>query len=308
VAVLASVGLVDDAGHQGLFNVSGLTPGRSSTRCVQVDYAGPTPAGVVYFSATDVSGPLAANLQIKVEQGAGGSFATCTGFVSSAALYDGSLINVVDADPAAPRTTTGWSPAATDERTYRVTATLGSNVVVQNQHSTATFRWFLVGGPTFEPSDPATTDPAVAEAAPTAAATSPAPLMVVATPAPPSSGPPATRRPAAAAAPSPTTPAPTREPAPAEDAGTVAKVKKALADLGRDLTEVAVRTSTHSALPFTGLFVLVGFLTVQNRIDRLDPKLALAPTTDPHLVFTDPDEPPVDLVDLDPRLANGAEP
>jgi hypothetical protein len=76
---------------------------------------------------------------------------------------------------------------------------------------------------------------------------------------------------------------------PAEtDKNSVAQVRKVLAELGRDITEVAVRTSTHGALPVTGLAVLLVFLAVQARFDRMDPKLAMAPATDPHLHFHDP--------------------
>jgi hypothetical protein len=72
----------------------------------------------------------------------------------------------------------------------------------------------------------------------------------------------------------------------------VAKVRQVLEDLGRDITEVAVRTSTHGALPVTGIAVLIVFLGVQNRIDRMDPKLAMAPAQDPHLEFREPDKEP----------------
>ncbi|MDQ3739389.1 MAG: hypothetical protein M3389_00465, partial [Actinomycetota bacterium] len=41
-----------------------------------------------------------------------------------------------------------------------------------------------------------------------------------------------------------------------------------------------------SVFPFSLLLIVVGFLAVQNRIDRSDPKLALAPAfADPALEF-----------------------
>lgn len=297
VAVLASVGLVDDDGHQGLFNVNGLTPGRSASRCMQVQYGGPSPAGAVYFSASEITGPLAANLRIKVEQGYGGSYSSCAGF-SGTAIYEGPLVGLVDPDPTAPRTNTGWSPTASDVRTYRLTATLRDNVAVQNQNSTATFHWFLFGAPLAATTEPTATEPAVVEAEPTLApevVPTPDPTPAI-TAAPTSAAPRAvddrstpTRSQSTAA---PTVAAPPDKP---EDKSPVAQVRKVLEDLGRDITEVAQRTSTHSALPVTGLAVLLGFLTVQNRIDRMDPKLAMAPAQDPHLEFrepeTDPDDP-----------------
>jgi hypothetical protein len=297
---LASVGLVDDDGHHGLFNVSGLVPGRSATRCLQVQYGGPTPAGTVFFSASEITGGLAANLRLKVEQGTGGGFSSCNGFAGSV-IYDGPLSGLVDPDPATPRTTTGWSPSGSDERTYRLTATMKDNVSVQNQNSTATFHWFLVGAPAPEPTQVATTDPpandpAVAEAEPTVA-----PVGTSAA-APGTLAPTAARSAAVREQPAPASPsaAPVvAEPEVTDDAGPVAAVRKVLEDLGRDLTEVAVRTSTHSALPVTGLAVLLAFLAVQNRIDRMDPKLAMAPAQDPHLEFHEPDMDP----DTDPEPA-----
>jgi hypothetical protein len=314
VAVLASVGLVDDDGHQGLFNVTGLVPGRATSRCVQVQYGGPAPAGTVFFSASDITGPLAASLKLKVEQGTGGNFASCHGF-TGAVVYDGALTGLVDADPAEPHTTTGWSPSAGDERTYRLTATMRDNVSVQGQASTATFRWFLFGGPSPTPAATATatpattptptptatptTAPAVVEVDPTIAVVATASAAVV----PTSAAPTAVRSAAVPAAvqPSRVSPSATVAAAPPvaakKDTSPVAQVRQALADLGRNITEVAVRTSTHSALPVTGLAVLLAFLTVQNRIDRMDPKLAMAPAKDPHLHFHEPDSEP----DTDPR-------
>jgi hypothetical protein len=303
VSVLASVGLVDDDGHQGLFNVSGLVPGRSATRCLRVRYGGPAPAGTVFFSATDITGPLAANLRIKVEQGTGGSFSSCNGF-SGTAIYDGPLTSLVDVNPAAPRTTTGWSPAASDERSYRLTATMRENVSAQGQRSTATFHWFLVGGPTAAPTPAATTvTPTVA---PTAVVSDP-PIAVIeasATPTPatvpPGTGEPGTPVPSSARSDAPAVVTPVTDvPAPADKSPVAAQVRQVLENIGRDITEVAVRTSTHGALPVTGIAVLIGFLGVQNRIDRMDPKLAMAPAQDPHLEFLEPDKEP----DTDPEPA-----
>jgi hypothetical protein len=331
VAVLASVGLVDDDGNQGLFNVSGLVPGSSTTRCVKVEYGGPAPSGTVFFSASDITGPLAANLSIKVEQGTGGGFANCAGFTGTV-IYDGPLTGLVDPDPAAPQTTTGWSPTAVDERTYRLTATMNDNVSAQDQHSTATFRWFVFGAPTPTPTTTATPTPTVTAtptptvtATPTPTVTATAGPTVTATPAPTVTTTEATTveptvaitdasplpvvpttttangsnpepaavtsapKPAAEPEPDPSSVAVVTPVTPAEtDKNPVAQVRKVLAELGRDITEVAVRTSTHSALPVTGLAVLLVFLAVQARFDRMDPKLAMAPATDPHLHFHDP--------------------
>jgi hypothetical protein len=236
----------------------------------------------VYISAVDVTGPLAAQLKVKVEQGTGGDIAGCTGFTPDSTVFDGYLPDLADPDPTVPRTTTGWQPAATDHRTYRITATLPENSTAQNQRSTATFRWFAFGVPDPEP------PVGVAEETPPApsAGTTAAPRAAI----------PAADR---SADPAVVVPVPRRTPdtaqserVAAEEKPITTKLRDALAKLGQDLTEVAVRTSTHSALPIAGFAVLLAFLTLQNRIDRLDPKLALAPMRDPHLVFSNPDPVP----------------
>ncbi|HET9519103.1 MAG TPA: hypothetical protein VFO77_15380 [Actinoplanes sp.] len=311
-AVLASVGLVDDDAQQGLFDVSGLVPGRATTRCISVQYGGPAPAGTVYFAAADVTGGLAGNLRLRVEQGTGGGFNSCNGF-SGSVIYDGTLAGLVDPDPANPRTSTGWSPAATDARTYRLTATMNDSAAAQNQHSTATFQWFLVGTP--EPTQTATPSP-TAEPVPTETVGTvtdptqqPEPAVSATSSSSAAPAPAASATPSVSAAPSVSaTVVPSDEPVlevseVAEETGPVAAVRRALADLGRklaevgrDLSKVAKSSVTHSYLPTTGIAVLIAFLAVQNRIDRMDPKLALAPTQDPHLVFREPDK------DLDSEL------
>lgn len=73
----------------------------------------------------------------------------------------------------------------------------------------------------------------------------------------------------------------------AEDSGggLLEDVKRLLEALAHVATEVGKR----AVLPFVLIFVLVGFLIVQDRIDRRDPKLALAPIyPDPDLPFLPP--------------------
>jgi hypothetical protein len=313
VAVLASVGLTDDDEGRGLFRVAGLVPDKPVSRCLTVTYAGSAPAGTVYVAASQISGPLAANLRITLEQGTGGSFASCAGF-KGAVVFDGPLDSLADPDPAAPRTATGWSPAAGESRTYRVTATVQDVPSAQGRTSTAVFRWFLFGMPDPAPSPtadvptqtPTQTPTGIPSAAPTVVA-SVVPTEVVAD----------APVPQAVAGATPGAVSTSHRPANTgmgagrgrdgdgdDDGGAtassarkaaakkapIAKLREALAEFSRELTEVAVRSTTHSALPVTGAAILLAFLVLQNRLDRLDPKLALTRGDDPHLVFRDPRE------------------
>lgn len=308
IAVLASVGLTDDDGGRGLFHATGLVPGRPVSRCLKVDYAGPNPAGTVYVSAAQITGRLAANLRIKLEQGTGGGFASCAGFTGTV-VYDGLLGNLADPDPTAPRTDTGWSPQATDSRTYRVTATVRDVAAAQGRTSTATFRWFLFGMPTPAPAEttappvPGTVVSAVPAVPATVARTDAVDGTDAVAPVDPVDpvGTVAAARVLATTDREATT-GMGADPATAGGSGNgsddtaaaeparrpMERLREALAEFGRDLKKVAVRTSTHSVLPVVGAAVLSAFLVLQNRIDRLDPKLALTPARDLHLVFRDP--------------------
>ncbi len=64
-----------------------------------------------------------------------------------------------------------------------------------------------------------------------------------------------------------------------------------LRELLRKIAEVAIEVGKRSAFPSGLLMLVLGFLSVQNRIDRRDPKLALAPVyPTPDLPFSPPAE------------------
>jgi hypothetical protein len=271
IAVLASVGFVSEAGEQGLFNVSGLVPGRSVSRCLRVRYGGTTPGGMVYLAATDITGSLATDLRIKVEQGTGGGATGCTGFDGST-LYDGLLTGLADPDPAAPRTTTGWSPVVGDERTYRITATVRDVESAQSKRTTATFSWYLVGAPPGETPVGApgpTTDPTPGEAtvdamAPTGASAKTTKASVGGTANPGRALVDLSAAPSASAAP------------PVAASGTEDQAQDVLTNIGQGITRVAARTSVQGAFLVAAMVVLAVFLSGHGRIKRLNPGRALA--------------------------------
>src|SRR2546430_13072665 len=152
VAQIAAIPLTDDDGDQALFAAAELAPGHPKSRCLQVRYNGAASPGDVQLLAEDVSGALASRLDVTVERGTGGDFASCVGFSGSVG-YDGLLADLA-AGPADVGVSTGWVPAAVDTRTYRITVDVLSGTAA-GQTSTATFRWLVVPGPTPEPSSPA---------------------------------------------------------------------------------------------------------------------------------------------------------
>jgi hypothetical protein len=91
-----SVELVDDDAEAAAFTVTNLTPGDSVTRCIEVTYQGSIadPRRIKLYSGgyTD-SGTLGEELNLRVRQGNGGTFATCAGFTSTGNVYNGTLSN-----------------------------------------------------------------------------------------------------------------------------------------------------------------------------------------------------------------------
>ena len=320
-AQLASVALTDDDGDQALFTDTELAPGRPVTRCLEVRYAGPAGPGDVHLVADDVTGTLADALQVQVDRGTGGSFASCAGFTGSR-VFDGTLTGLVDATEVG--VSTGWVPGATDQRTYRITVEVPAGSE-PGRTSTATFRWLVVPGsapppttappttapPTTAPptTAPPTTDPTTAPPTGAPPTTGPTTAPV---PAPPPTAPP-TSLPTAAPIPAPPTAAPTTQPAagppptarrspggsaPRGAPAPVHRPQSAAGKLGAvvqqvfgDAAEVATGAARHGGVPIVALVAVFLFILFQDQLDRRDPKLALAPMTgDPYLYFA-PDEP-----------------
>lgn len=92
-----TVTLSDDDSEAALFSASGLVPGASGVKCVEVTYEGSLPAAVkLYAAGYTPSNALGAYLNLTVEEGSGGSFAgsgpgSCPDFTASATLYSGTL-------------------------------------------------------------------------------------------------------------------------------------------------------------------------------------------------------------------------
>lgn len=143
-----TVDLVDDDSDSALFTVTNLVPGQSVTRCIEVTYQGTiaNPGAVRLYSGGLVdSGSLASELDLTVEEGTGGTFATCTGFNPSVVIESGTLADF-DTDHTAYSSGVGsWDPSATpDSRTYRITVALSSSAAnsAQGQSVTGlTFTW-----------------------------------------------------------------------------------------------------------------------------------------------------------------------
>lgn len=133
--------LNDDDTGSVLFNVNNLAPGDSRTRCIAVTYSGSLTADVHLFGTVGGNG-LADYLDLDIEVGTGGNFASCAGFVASSTLFDDEL----DAFGAAHTdfvSGLGGNAGATDPttRTYRITVALQDDNAAQGRSATAGFTW-----------------------------------------------------------------------------------------------------------------------------------------------------------------------
>lgn len=125
-----SVTISDDDGGAALVTVSGLMPGDSGDKCITVTYTGNVAAAVRLY-ATGVTGTLGTYLDATIEQGNGGSFGSCTSFVSE--LTSTSTLAAFTAARTSYATGFGtWAPTgAAQTRTYRIAWSMrGDNAAV----------------------------------------------------------------------------------------------------------------------------------------------------------------------------------
>jgi hypothetical protein len=279
VQQLASASLSDDDGGAALFDVAGMRPGHAVTRCLRVGYVGSSEVGVVRLVAQDLTGRLTEHLQLDVAVGVGGSFGGCAGFVGTT-FYRGPLGGLAGGESDAPGVSAGWRPRSGEHRTYRITVTLVDDAAVtQRMRASATFRWLLFSqdpGSLYRPTphpehSSASTEPTMSTE--------------------PTTGPSESSIP----------PADSVGPSGGSDRGTslLGRLRDVVGQVVEATLEIAARTLKHAGFPAGSVLAVLMFLLVQNRIDRRDPKLALAPLwPDRHMTLPDDDADPTGDSDL----------
>ena len=300
----------DDAGV-ALFSVAGMRPEVPATNCISVAHR--TVSGnnalrlALHGSAV---GDLANHLGFRVEVGTGGRFGDCSTFQTSAVLYDGTLAGFTTEHVDTASAVAVEVPERDGQLAYRLTSVLASAVAAQGQSAEATFTWEALSGAALPtPTTVVTTTPATTPAATQAAepapvstpATAPAPAAprAVATPATPVAAVPAPAAtppeepvsvvadPPAARATVTAPPGARREAA--RRAGAVLEPVVDEPTLAARAAAVATEVAKRGSFPAVLLLILLGFLLLQDLIDRRDPKLALAPLhAEPDVMFDDP--------------------
>lgn len=282
-----AVGLVDDDGGAALFSSAGLRPGRVESACVGLTASGSVDAATeVALHADATSGGLSPYLKVWVERGTAPAGGSCGAF-SGALLWSGTL----DRFPATgtPGIATGWRPAVTQRSVYRFTVTVLDDPRAASRSSSATFRWAFTEAPPATPPPPTPAPPSTEAPPATGApgptrtptstagpgtATSAVPGPVTTEPAPPAPPP----------SPAPSVPAADRGServveAPVLESGPAAAVRAALEAAGQvavDVGRTAQAVAQNGQYPLGLVAVVAAFLFLQGRLDRRDPKLALA--------------------------------
>jgi hypothetical protein len=149
-----TITLADDDSGSALFNVSDMLPGdAASVGCIVVTYSGsaPDPGAVTLYSGgfTD-SGDFADYLDVTVEEGDGGAFGNCTGFVADATIESGGTLSDFDANHTDWTSGAGaWDPSTSPEsKTYRISVQLDAAAPNAEQGESVTgltFTWEIQG-------------------------------------------------------------------------------------------------------------------------------------------------------------------
>ncbi len=139
-----TVSLSDDDSGTAMFSPTGLQRGASGSKCIVVTYNGSLAASVKLY-VTSSSGALAPYLDLKIEQGTGGSFSGgCGAFTPATTIYTGTLSAFATAATDHASGVGTFAPTGSGQsRTYRITYTLNAATPssAQGTSASADFRW-----------------------------------------------------------------------------------------------------------------------------------------------------------------------
>ncbi len=288
-ATQASLAIFDDDGDRALFDGPlTMAPGRSYTQCLQVGATSADGGDMVRVGASEVSGDLASALWLTIDIGDGGRYGDCAAFVGTP-LFSGTLAQLAAAG-GGEGVATDWHPATTPDRSFRITASLDSGMRDQGLTAQGSFVWRLAGvsgsgqpiptgsptptrtiAPTPTPSVTVPGDPSPSPSAPEASPTG--------TPTPTPAEPSPSARATAAGPGGGAEPDGGRQTSGGRSGAPDITIGGTLAQLGtvvRRAQQAASAVVTSPQYPLAAIFLALGFLLIQDLIDRRDPKLAVA--------------------------------
>ena len=137
-----TVNLSDDDSQTALFSASNLKPGSTDSHCIAVTSTGSLPSAVkLYGTNYSTTNNLASSINVKIEEGTGGTFASCTGFVAQ--TTGGTLFNDTLANFSAKTNFANglgdWAPTGTASETkvFKFTYTVDPAAPNTTQDGTA---------------------------------------------------------------------------------------------------------------------------------------------------------------------------
>jgi hypothetical protein len=138
-----NVSLADDDTGSAMFNVSGMVPGSTGNRCIEVKYTGNVASTVALYGTS--TGNLGQYLNVVVETGTGKNFASgdpCGALTGATQIYSGTLAALPSTFATGVPAASRWAPSANGAtRVYKITYTLADNNSAQGQSANATFTW-----------------------------------------------------------------------------------------------------------------------------------------------------------------------
>jgi len=142
----AAVDLTDNDSSTAMFNnVTGLMPGTTVDRCIDVTYTGSVdPTAVLLYINGAPTGTLAPYLNLTIDVGAdtADAFRTCTAFASSSTLYNGTLSDFATNYGSYAAGLSTWDPVGSPEtRTFRFRISVQDNAAAEGLTSTFGFSW-----------------------------------------------------------------------------------------------------------------------------------------------------------------------
>lgn len=125
-----TVALSDDDSNTALFTAANLKPGATGTKCIAVTSTGSLPSAVkLYGTGYSTSNGLAGFINLKVEEGTGGTTNSCAGFTGGSTVFDASLASFGTTKTSYATGVGGWAPTGSgnETRSYRITYTLSGS-------------------------------------------------------------------------------------------------------------------------------------------------------------------------------------
>src|ERR1700712_3396735 len=134
-----TVALSDDDSNTAMFTATNV-------KCIAVTSTGSLASTVkLYSTAYSTTNALAANINLKVEEGTGATTASCAGFTGASTLFDNPLSSFGTTKTSFATGLSSWEPpgAASETKSYRITYTLSATTPDTAQGGTAAvgFTW-----------------------------------------------------------------------------------------------------------------------------------------------------------------------